>query len=95
MFFCDDYPFNIFQLLDNYKVSDLTLKTKFFGNFILSTNDVTDDDLVIFYLDPRCRGGSMQFKDLLKDKERKSATADLSLHVIQNSNEAVITCHSE
>lgn len=59
-------------------VSYLTPKKKSFGNFIVSTDDVTDDDLVIFYIDPGCRGGSMQFEDVLKNKEQKSATEELS-----------------
>ena len=46
--------FSILQLSDNGKVSDLTPKTKIFGNFIVPTGDVTDDDLVISYLNPGC-----------------------------------------
>ena len=72
-------------------VSYLTPKKKSFGNFIVSTDDVTDDDLVIFYIDPGCRGGSMQFEDLLKNKEQKSATEELSWHVIRNSNKEFFT----
>ena len=52
----DGYPINILQLSDNYKVRDLTPKTKISGNFILQTDDVTDDDLVIFYLHPGWTG---------------------------------------
>ena len=52
----DGYPINILQLSDNYKVRDLTSKTKISGNFILQTDDVTDDDLVIFYLHPGWTG---------------------------------------
>ena len=72
-------------------VSYLTLKTKSFGNFIVSTDDVTDDDLVIFYLDLGCRGRSMQFEDVLKNMEQKSATAELSLNVIRISNKEFFT----
>ena len=78
----DDYPFNILQLLDNYNVKYLIPKTKSFGNFVVPTDDVTDDELVIFYLDPGLRGGSMQFKDVLKDKEQKIAIGELSLAVL-------------
>ena len=66
-------------MLDKYKVKYLTPKTKIFGNFVVPTDDVTDDDLVIFYLDPGWRGGSMQFN---KDKEQKIEIAELSLAVL-------------
>ena len=72
-------------------MSDSTPKTKFLGNFIVPTDDVTDADLVIFYLNPGWKGGSIQFKDVLKDNEQKIATAELSLHVIQITNEQFYT----
>ena len=59
-------------------VSYLAPKTKSFGNFIISTDDVTDDDLVIFYLDLGCKGRIMQFEDVLRNMKQKSATAELS-----------------
>ena len=67
----DGYPINILQLSDNYKVRDLTPKTKISGNFILQTDDVTDDDLVIFYLHPGWTGEVYNSKMSLRTRNRK------------------------
>ena len=65
----DGYDFNIIQLTEAYGIQNLHPKSKIKGNFLVQ---VAEDDIqspdVMFHLDPQWIGGSMLFKDVLRDR---------------------------